>query len=98
LADRLNEDMNIAQAEIHKSYYRYTIVVDLEQIGIDEIYELEISNEEILDDIVEALECDRLEDFNDAISTIKSIGNVEIASAEKDYDYNVNGIEIDKKN
>ena len=35
LADRLNENMNIAQAEIHKSYYRYTVVVDLDQIGID---------------------------------------------------------------
>lgn len=46
LADRLGEDMNIAQAEIHRSYYRYTIVADLEQIGIDEVYEMEISKEE----------------------------------------------------
>lgn len=36
LADRLNENMNIAQSEIHRSYYRYTIAIDLEQIGIDE--------------------------------------------------------------
>lgn len=35
LADRINSNMNIAQAEIHKSYYRYTITVDLDQIGID---------------------------------------------------------------
>lgn len=27
--------MNIAQAEIHRSYYRYTITIDLDQIGID---------------------------------------------------------------
>jgi len=46
LADRLNENMNIAQAEIHRSYYRYTITVDLDQIGIDEEYGIEISNEE----------------------------------------------------
>lgn len=46
LADRLNEDMNIAQAEIHRSYYRYTIVADLEQIGIDEVYEIEIDKDE----------------------------------------------------
>ena len=46
LADRLKEDMNIAQAEIHKSYYRYTIVADLEQIGIDEEYKIEIPNKE----------------------------------------------------
>lgn len=46
LADRLNEDMNIAQAEIHKSYYRYTIAADLDQIGIDEVYSIEIPKEE----------------------------------------------------
>ncbi|MGF7057692.1 type I-B CRISPR-associated protein Cas7/Cst2/DevR [Brassicibacter mesophilus] len=46
LADRLNENMNIAQAEIHRSYYRYTIVIDLDQIGIDEEYDIEISNDE----------------------------------------------------
>ena len=46
LADRLKEDMNIAQAEIHRSYYRYTIVADLDQIGIDEVYGIEISQEE----------------------------------------------------
>ncbi len=46
LADRLNENMNIAQAEIHRSFYRYTIAADLDQIGIDEEYDIEISNEE----------------------------------------------------
>lgn len=46
LADRLNENMNIAQAEIHKSYYVYTIAIDLEQIGIDKNYEIELSKEE----------------------------------------------------
>lgn len=35
LADRLNENMNLAQSEIHKSYYRYTITMDLDQVGID---------------------------------------------------------------
>ncbi len=35
LADRLNENMNIAQSEIHRSYYRYTLVVDMDKIGID---------------------------------------------------------------
>jgi len=68
-----------------------------EEVEITHAIDVEISNEEILDDIVEALECDRLEDFNDAISTIKSIGNVEIASAEKDYDYNVNGLKLTRK-
>ncbi|AFS77694.1 CRISPR-associated regulatory protein Cst2 [Gottschalkia acidurici 9a] len=46
LADRLNENMNIAQSEIHRSYYRYTMVIDLDQIGIDEEYSIEIDNSE----------------------------------------------------
>lgn len=37
-ADKIKENMNIAQAEIHRSYYRYTVTVDLEQIGEDEVY------------------------------------------------------------
>ncbi len=46
LADRLKDDMNIAQAEIHRSYYRYTIVADLDQIGTDEEYNIELPNDE----------------------------------------------------
>lgn len=46
LADRMNENMNISQSEIHHSYYRYTIVVDLDCIGIDEIYDIKLSNTE----------------------------------------------------
>lgn len=46
LADRLNENMNIAQSEIHKSFYRYTVVMDLDQIGIDEAYSIELENSE----------------------------------------------------
>ena len=46
LADRLNENMNIAQSEIHRSYYRYTITADLEEIGIDKVYDIEIDKGE----------------------------------------------------
>lgn len=46
LADRINENMNIAQAEIHKSYYVYTVAIDLDQIGIDKNDEIELSKEE----------------------------------------------------
>ncbi len=45
-ADKMKSDMNIAQAEIHKSYYRYTIVADLDQIGSDEEYGIELENNE----------------------------------------------------
>lgn len=46
LADRIGENMNIAQSEIHRSYYRYTIAVDLEQIGIDKEYDIKLDNKE----------------------------------------------------
>jgi CRISPR-associated protein Cst2 len=46
LADRLNENMNIAQSEIHRSYYRYTITADLDQIGIDEGDNISLENSE----------------------------------------------------
>lgn len=44
LAKREDFDNAIAQSEIHKSFYAYTITVDLDKIGIDG--EIEISNEE----------------------------------------------------
>lgn len=46
LADRLDENMNIAQSEIHKSYYSYTITADLDQIGIDSVYDINLDNNE----------------------------------------------------
>lgn len=36
LADRINENSNIAQIEQHLSFYTYTVTVDLARIGIDE--------------------------------------------------------------
>ncbi len=46
LADRINSNMNIAQAEIHKSYYVYTVAADLEKIGIDENDDIALDNKE----------------------------------------------------
>ena len=46
LADRIDENMNIAQSEIHRSYYTYTIVADLEQIGVDSVYDINLDNSE----------------------------------------------------
>lgn len=45
-ADKIKENMNIAQAEIHRSYYRYTLTADLEQIGDDEEYGISLDNAE----------------------------------------------------
>ena len=36
----------LAQSEIHLSYYRYTVTIDLNQIGIDEAEDIQISNQE----------------------------------------------------
>ena len=44
LASRIDADNGIAQSEIHRTYYRYTVSVDLERVGIDG--DIEISNEE----------------------------------------------------
>jgi CRISPR-associated protein Cst2 len=37
---------NIAQSEIHKSYYAYTITIDLDRVGIDSNDNIEVSSEE----------------------------------------------------
>lgn len=37
---------SLAQSEIHLSYYRYTVTIDLDQIGIDEAEAIQISNQE----------------------------------------------------
>lgn len=52
LATRLRESGNkkamnsIAQSEIHRSFYRYTVTVDLDQIGIDLNADIQLPNEE----------------------------------------------------
>ena len=46
LADRTKEKPSIAQAEIHKSYYVYTLAMDLDQIGIDKNDNIELPKEE----------------------------------------------------
>lgn len=52
LLDRFNETAkkkkdggNIAQSEIHKTYYAYTISIDLDKVGIDSNDNIEISND-----------------------------------------------------
>lgn len=44
MAKRINENNSIAQSEIHKSYYSYTVAIDLDQVGVDG--EIEIPEEE----------------------------------------------------
>lgn len=63
LLDRYNESAkekkdggNIAQSEIHKSYYAYTITIDLDKVGIDANDNIEISNEEKKNRVIKLLD------------------------------------------
>ena len=54
LADRINEDPNLAKVEQHLSYYTYTVTIDLSKIGKDG--EIELSNEEKTNRVIQLLE------------------------------------------
>lgn len=56
MAKRQNLDNGIAQSEIHRSYYTYTVTIDLDRIGIDN--EINIPNTE---------KAVRVKDFLDAV-------------------------------
>lgn len=63
LLDRYNaqggevkEGGNIAQSEIHKSYYAYTITIDLDKVGIDKNDNIEIPSEEKEKRVVDLLD------------------------------------------
>lgn len=47
---------SIAQSEIHRSYYAYTITVDLDKVGIDENDDIEIENTEKANRIIKLLD------------------------------------------
>ncbi len=48
LADRIPDNVgnDIFQAEIHRSYYSYTITCNLDEIGVDTTYEINLPNNE----------------------------------------------------
>lgn len=50
---------NIAQSEIHRSYYAYTITIDLDKVGIDENDDIEITNTEKSDRVISLLDAIR---------------------------------------
>lgn len=53
LAKRVDENNSIAQSEIHKSYYAYTITIDLDKVGVDN--EIELDEEEKKKRVIELL-------------------------------------------
>lgn len=46
LANRCGLDNDIYQTEIHRSYYTYSVTVDLEKVGIDTEYKINIDDDE----------------------------------------------------
>ena len=73
LAKRDNLDNAIAQSEIHKSYYAYTITIDLDRVGIDEVITkyVEGKEPEIRKDMVDKSE--RAKRVNDLLKILKTL-------------------------
>lgn len=70
-------------------------ILVIKRVEITHAIEIEIPNENVLNEVVETLNCDKIEDFDDVISRIGSVNDAEIESFEEDYNYNVDEIEID---
>lgn len=64
-------------------------ILVIEKINITHAIDVEVFDEKVIDEIIETLECDRLEDFDDAVSRLGDIENVEVEGIEKEYDYGV---------
>ena len=57
LAKRISRTYgNIAQSEIHRSYYSYTVTIDLDKVGVDEKGESQISQKEKIERVNRLLE------------------------------------------
>lgn len=56
LAQRDNLQNTLAQSEIHKSLYTYTLNVDLDKVGIDERAKIEIPKEQRCERVIKLLE------------------------------------------
>lgn len=70
-------------------------VLVIERVKITHAIDIEVADEEVSNDVMATLDCDRIDDFNDAISRLKEMENVEIEGIEKEYDYVVDEIEIE---
>jgi CRISPR-associated protein Cst2 len=73
LAKRDNLDNAIAQSEIHKSYYAYTITIDLDRVGIDEIITKYVEGKEPEKEIIEIDKSERAKRVNDLLKILKTL-------------------------
>ena len=72
LAKRGNFDNAIAQSEIHKSYYAYTITIDLDRVGIDEVV-LDKQGKDAKKKLIEIEKSERAKRINDLLKILKSL-------------------------
>lgn len=72
LAKRDNLDNAIAQSEIHKSYYAYTITIDLDRVGIDEII-LNKKGKDANKKLIEIEKSERAKRINDLLKILKTL-------------------------
>lgn len=72
LAKRDNLDNAIAQSEIHKSYYAYTITIDLDRVGIDEII-LDKKGKDANKKLIEIEKPERAKRINDLLKILKTL-------------------------
>lgn len=72
---------NISQNEIHKSYYTYTVTIELDKVGIDENYNMAISAKEKADRVIDLLKAIKMlnreiKGRNETLSPLFVIGGV----------------------
>ncbi|TXJ55559.1 type I-B CRISPR-associated protein Cas7/Cst2/DevR [Brachyspira aalborgi] len=73
LAKRDNLDNAIAQSEIHKSYYAYTVTIDLDRVGIDEVITEYVNGEEPKKEKIEIDKSERAKRVNDLLKILKTL-------------------------
>lgn len=72
LAKRDNLDNSIAQSEIHKSYYAYTVTIDLDKVGIDEVI-LDKNGKDANKKLVEIEKSERAKRVKDLLKILKTL-------------------------
>ena len=73
LAKRGNFENMIAQSEIHKSYYAYTVTIDLDRVGIDEVITEYVNGEEPKKEKIGIDKSERAKRVNDLLKILKTL-------------------------
>ena len=73
LAKRGNFENMIAQIEIHKSYYAYTVTIDLDRVGIDEVITEYVAGKDPKKEIIPIPKSERAKRVNDFLKILKTL-------------------------